>query len=216
MKNDYISIKLDQFEHVDSWWLSVHNSEDIPSSYDWGSVQISTKFWYAFEFTVNSYNLLKSPYPTNCLNYTETEYLSRNDCIRKCKINRSVDNCGVVSFQMDVYRNEPNVTFAETEDQINCVKNLSLKKSCRKACPKYDCFKQHFLTKIASHRNNTLYDSTINLAFSKDPQIVLHHKPKLESIEFMCFLGSTLSLWFGLAQNYAVLFLTLLFARILH
>ena len=195
-KNDYIWLKLVAFVQ-NAWWLYMHDPNDIPSAYEWNAIQLEKGFRSAVEFTVNSYQLLETPYPTNCLDYNKTEYLSRKDCIRKCKINRSVHNCGVISYEMDVYRDEPNVRFAETEDELNCVKNLSLKKKCPQICPKTDCFKLHYIQKLVSKLNVDSNYSLIKLAFSTDPQIAHHHKPKLETIEFLCYLATIMGLWFG-------------------
>ena len=183
-----------------NWWLYIHDPHDIPSSYEWNAIQLEKGSRSTVEFTVNSYHLLKSPYHTNCLDYSQTEYLSRKDCIRKCKINRSVDKCGVVSHEMDVYKDEPNVRFAQTEVELNCVKGLGLKRKCPQMCPKNDCFKQHYTEKLISRLNLNSNHSILKLAFSTDPQIAHHHKPKLETIEFLCYFASILSLWFGVSM----------------
>ena len=98
--------------------------------------------------------------------------------------------------------NEPKVSFAETQNQTKCVKDLNLKKKCLKICPKYDCFKQHFIPKIISKSNYLSNESqtTLGLSFSAEPQITHYHKPKLETIELLCYFASILSLWFGFSM----------------
>ena len=101
---------------------------------------------------------------------------------------------------MDVYFGEPDVRFAKTEKQIKCVKDLSLKKNCLNICPKYDCFKQQFIQKVTSNAKEERNDSIMSLTFSTAPLITHHHKPKLETIELLCYLASILSLWFGFSM----------------
>ena len=200
-QNVLLKINLVQFGTYDNWWLFIHNSYDIPSAYDWNAVEIKKSFTYLLTFSLISYNLLETPYPTNCWHYSrDTEYLSRKDCIRKCKINRSLDKCGVISYETDVYRDEPMVIFAETKDKIKCVKKLSLKRNCLKICPNNDCYKQYYKSKIVSHSNHSKDISEVSLALPTDPLIAHHQKPQFETIEFLCYIGSTFSLWFGFSM----------------
>ena len=193
---------LGRFYFHNKWWFWIHNSNEIPSGYDLNAIPLENGFRSIVEFTVISYHLLKSPYSTNCQNYIETEYLSQKDCIRKCKIKRSVAECGVVSHEINVFLDEPKVIFAETQNQTKCVKDLNLKKRCLKICPKYDCFKQQFIPKVVSkteYKSNET-QTTLSLSFSGDPQVTHYHKPKLETVELLCYLASILSLWFGFSM----------------
>ena len=188
------------FGTYNNWWFYLHHLDDIPSGYDWNGIQLEKNSWTTVDFTLISYYLLKSPYPTNCLDYSQTQWLSRTDCIRKCKINESLAKCGLLYHQMDVYKNEPNVRFAVTDDQIKCINDLKLKDKCFKICPKYDCFKQQFVQKVISKVIEKENQSILSLAFSTVPQISHYHKPKLETIEFLCYLASIVSLWFGFSM----------------
>ena len=193
-------MELGLFGTFNNWWLYLHHRDDIPSGYDWNGIQLEKNTWTTVDFTVISYYLLKSPYPTDCLDYSQTEYLSRKDCIRKCKINRSLAKCGLLYHQMDVYKSEPEEKFAETVDEIKCVNDLKLKDKCLKICPKYDCFKQQFVQKVISKVKEENNQSTLSLASSTVPQLSHYHKPKLETIELLCYLASILSLWFGFSM----------------
>ena len=199
VQNDYLKFKLANIGVYNSWWIYIHNELDTPSGYDWNAVEIKKSFYYSMGFTLNSYQLLERPYPTDCKNYnTNTVYLSRKDCIRKCKIKQSLDKCRVISYETDVYRDEPVVRFAETKDEIQCVKDLKLKRSCMKMCPNSDCYKQHFVPKIVSESNENYPDYTeMSLAITADPQVKNYHKPRIETVEFLCYMASTFSLWFG-------------------
>ena len=195
---DFIKFKFIRFGIYNNLWFSVHNSYDIPISYDWDSVEVKKSFHYSITFSLTSFQLLRSPYSTDCKNYyKETEFLSRKDCIRKCKLTESQDKCGVVSHEVDVYENETNVRFAQSLEEVNCVKNLNLKSDCVNKCPNYDCFKQDYAPKITAQYSSNYNHCEVDLAIPTDPQLTHHHKPKIETIEFLCFMASTFSLWFG-------------------
>ena len=180
------------------WWILMHNYKDHVSSYEWNSFYLNTYRQYTLTYSVKSFRLLPSPYSTDCFDYSHSkEYMSRKDCIRKCRINESVDKCGGVYVETDVIEGDINVDFLNNEN--NCFQDLGLDKFCLKKCPRYDCFKQH-IEAIVLEMSNLTELGLINkfkMVIPFEPRTVYEHKPSTEVIEFLCNWGSIVGLWFG-------------------
>ena len=176
------------------WWLWIHNRSEHMSDYEWNSdVNIKRHHQYEFAYRVRSYQLLPSPYRTDCIDYSKTilGVNTRKDCIRKCKLRQSLNKCGVVSEEINVYDNEPNVRFAKTNEEVDCHHDLHLDRYCLAECSRYDCFKQYIETKTIS---DTTFDdmklySTIRIFLPDEPRTVLMHKSNIALVEFLCYSG---------------------------
>ena len=197
-------MRMVRYGEGNSWWMYMHNSYDRTCSYDWNSIQLKRGYNYWLTFTLQSYQLLERPYPTDCTDYyNKTEYMSRKDCIRQCKLNLSLRECGVVPHEVDIYRDEPVVRLATDDEYETCVFNLTLNRVCPKMCPHYDCYKQIYKPVVISYNkvNETCLPeqchTRIRLVIPSDTQTTYYHKPNIEIIEFVCYLASTLSIWFG-------------------
>ena len=156
-------------------------------------------FYYSVTYTYNFYQLLESPYPTDCKNYyLSSKYISRTDCIRKCKIKVSLELCGSISKDISVYSGEEGILFANTSGE-NCADTISFRKHCLKMCPKVDCFLQYYRTIKSSEYPGKLVDNytRIDITTPVEPDTTFFHKPKIELIEFLCYVASMLSVWFG-------------------
>ena len=134
--NKSISLSGDRFLQIclhqkKTWWLYLHDSSYAVSASDWNGFEIGRGFYYSLTFSYQSFHLLKSPFATNCKNYrTDSEYHSRKECIRNCKLKHSIQNCGFISHGVEVYRGESNKWFASTSEEVKCVQDLDLGKIC--------------------------------------------------------------------------------------
>ena len=169
-------------------------------SYDWNCLILKRGNLYTATYNVRTYQLLQSPYQTDCLHYDlNTEFTSRKDCIRKCKINRSLKRCSVVAHETDVLEGEPSVRFSNDTDEFDCVNRLGLNQLCHKQCHNNDCFKQHIEPNVMEDSAIAKLDNLTVLRFLIPfaPKTTFTHKPSIEPIEFVCYMASTLSMWFG-------------------
>ena len=186
---------------LSEWWLFIHSIDQQISSYDWNSINLKANHHYEITYTEMSYELLPSPYATNCIDYRlKMGAKSRADCIRKCKIKNSFEKCDVISHEIDVYSGEQNVIFAQTDEEFNCTKLLYLDEQCLNDCANYDCFKQYMEMKIIEEKNTSgKYDhvNLVSIWLPFKPKSTFIHRPSIETVEFLCYLASTLSLWFG-------------------
>ena len=183
------------------WWLFIHSVNEQISSYDWNSINLKANHHYEIIYTQKSYKLLPSPYATNCIDYSLKRGLkSRNDCIRKCQIRQSMDKCGVIAEGIDVYSGEQNVIFAETDEEFNCTNSLDFDGHCLEECANNDCSKQYIEMKIIEDQELSEEYGNINIVslwLPFEPKSTFIHRPSIETVEFLCYLASTLSIWFG-------------------
>ena len=179
------------------WWLYMHNPYDMPASIEWNAIPLAMNNLYQVTWSLNSFSLLEAPYRTNCRNYRKSsEHLSRRDCIRKCKLNTSVDKCGVILEGIDIRKGEPSVLFGSADDK-QCVEKIDFETICRKECSHYDCLIDYY--QPAQVNYYPFSKTYLVLVSPTKPETKFYHEPKLEPVEFMCYLGSTLSTWFGLS-----------------
>ena len=199
-QNENLRIFISKFKH---WWIYLHDSS-IPVSVDfWNAMVLETHSYYTIIYSYQSFQLLKSPFATNCTNYElETPFLSRKDCIRKCKLKRSLDECKVIGFETPVYKNELMVEFAQNEEKKECVKNLNSETFCQKECPNLDCFNTYYrLMKTSQIGMGEGKDYVwVELVLPQEPETTFIHKPRIEMVEFICYMASTVSLWFGFSM----------------
>ena len=193
-----LSVTIDWGRPSYEWWLFIHSYDEHISSYEWNTIFLKSYSLYTLTYSVRSYQLLPSPYRTNCLDYSQKSGLkSRKNCIRKCKTRHSLEKCGVLSDEIDIYNGEPNVVFAKTNKEWKCTRREKLDDICLKECARYDCDKQYMEVKIIEIGNTNNYYNRVRLMIPFEPRTTFSHVPSIELIEFLCYLASTLGLWFG-------------------
>ena len=186
----------------ESWNLYIHNKSEHMSGYDWNRFNLKYRHQYTLSSRTKSFRLLPRPYPTDCYEYPQSSpFTSRKDCLRNCKVKEAMNRCGHFYKGIDVYEGQQNATFIRSKD-VNCVRNLTLNEFCLKKCPKQDCFKQNNEVYLLEDvlKTNKPPTNRISLYIPFEPKTIFYHKPSLEIIEFFCYLGSTLSLWFGFSM----------------
>ena len=200
--NEHMEIFVNKFK--DGWWLILHDIGYPVSPYDWNSISVKKGYYYALTFTYQSFHLLKRPYSTDCIDYKlSTEFISRKDCIRKCSLRTGIDFCGVVPMDVEVYGGEPDVQFANNSLEKNCIENLNLSKKCLNVCPNVDCVKTYYrIVKLSETKLNKTDPQhlRIDLIPPSEPETTFIHKARIESVEFICYMASTVGLWFGLSM----------------
>ena len=118
-----------------------------------------------------------------------------------CKIRVSIDECGVLYDGIDVMRSDPIVNFVEENDtQKECFYKLNYTDICAKRCPHFDCSIDHYKPVILHKSNRKLpkYPGTLlQIQIPTEPETSYSHKPRIELVEFICYLASTFNMWFG-------------------
>ena len=192
------------------WFLFLHDPFYSVSPTDWDGLQIDAGYSTGVTYAYQAFHLLESPFATNCKNYmSDTEYYSRKDCIRKCKLKHSTEECGVIADEVEVYKNEHSIRFPANQNESICAESLSLDRICLDECPHLDCVKMLYKgTKMAKlgFEHDLFSDTIVNrniwveIIIPREPETTFFHKPRIETVEFICYLASTVSLWFGLSM----------------
>ena len=197
-------------DHKFQWFLYLHDPSFSVAPTDWDGFQIDAGYCTGLAYSYQSFHLLERPFATNCKNYmSDTEYYSRKDCIRKCKLKHSTEECGVIADEMEVYKDEHSIRFASNQNESKCAENLNLDRICLEECPHLDCIKTFYkTTQIAKldFNHTTECDAIdkrnglVEFIMPKEPETTFFHKPRIEMVEFICYLASTVSLWFGISM----------------
>jgi len=159
----------------------------------WDIAYLKDKRYYSIEYTLNTYHLLPSPYSTSCFNYIE--YDSQNDCLEKCQIRSNPKECVTLPVRFK--------THAELRKFIShnltnfCEKKIDKSIDCSEVCKKKDCVKNFYSphVKVEDYYNES--GNQIFISPSSVPLITYRTNPKLETIEFLCYMASIVGLWYG-------------------
>ena len=205
-----------------SWWIFLHSGFDLPDNDAWNGYEVNRHTFNMITWKLSSFRLLESPYQTNCKDYRVSgQYLSRTDCIRKCKIQVSVEMCGVIFKGIDLMRSDPNIWFGGNRDvtQKECFYNLSFTDICLKRCSHFDCSIDHYKVVVLlrtkeTHKNFSKRFTLLKIQIPTEPEASYTHQPRMELVEFICYLASTFNMWFGFSMLSLYYFLTILRNRV--
>ncbi len=167
------------------------------TGYESNYILIEYSNWYEINYSSKSYYLLSSPYQTDCIDYKlNTEYLSQKDCIRKCRRRKSIEKCNAMPDRTNFFENELELVSDKVFDE-QCTQTIDLNKTCRSVCPHMDCIKFYYKPFVSSNYKTKRSISEIAFSITTEPKTSLIYRPKLETIEFLSYIASILSLWFG-------------------
>ena len=197
----------DNWGRYKNWGLCLHSGFNLPDSDAWIGYEWRRQTFNMITWKLTSFRLLESPYQTNCKDYrVNGQYLSRTDCIRKCKIQVSVDKCGVIYKGIDLMRSDSNVRFGNNRSftQKECFYDLNFTDICVKRCSHFDCSIDHYKTvellrTTDKHKklNKQTQDTIIKIQIPTEPETSYSHQPRIDLVEFICYLASTFNFWFG-------------------
>ena len=214
--DEHLEIIVSELIWKDNWWLALHDISYPVSPYDWNSISIRKGFYYTVTYSYQSFHLLERPYSTDCIDYKlSTEYGSRRDCIAKCKLKTGLDFCGVVPQDVVVYGEEPEVRFANSSLEKHCIESLNLSQNCLNVCPNVDCFKTYYRVRKISQIEDreSGHELSIDLTPPSEPETTFIHKARIETVEFVCYLASTVGLWFGLSMFSTINWIKMFFIK---
>jgi hypothetical protein len=138
--------------------------------------------------------LMPKPYSTSCVDYKLYGHNFRSDCIFKCKTNffKKVKNCWPM-----IYQTHDSGSNLLMNVELNKTFNLILEQKCEKYCGlENDCLKEYF---VPEYRRRPIENQLflIYIDASLYPILTIKHSPKIQIDEFLCFITSIISLWFG-------------------
>jgi hypothetical protein len=173
-----------------------------------------------FVFTQKSYQLLPSPYSTDCVNYPNEAHNSNEECIQDClaRLEWKYLGCLFLGFEtLENFISKP----IEVHNNL-CRKNHEqsekIKRECSSEC-KSNCRLHTYETSIKSYQdeNSKVFrnSSRIRIFPREKPFIKYIYTPKMDYNQLIYDLGGIIGLWFGLSVYSTISDLWLLRRRIL-
>jgi hypothetical protein len=138
--------------------------------------------------------LIQKPYSTACVDYKQFGYHLRSDCIFKCKTDFHKKELNSWPGFYATTDSESDLFMIERENRSF---NLIAGQKCRKHCGnENDCLKEYY---DQNYRRFIKDDNPFNIdvAPTQYPILIIKHTPKIQFEEFMCYVASITSVWFG-------------------
>ncbi len=148
--------------------------------------------------------LMPKPYRTNCVDYKLLGYQSKIGCIKECLKKYYIEKYGGLpaAFQ---FGSEYNGHFIENWPTIenNLSHNLLVSEKCTQKCGSNDdCYKKYINIRFIPNDNffpRMNGSHRILILPPTSPNLIYTHSQKLHIDEFLCYVGSLVSLWFGVS-----------------
>lgn len=201
--HDYMMITLGPSSHPYTFYLIP--SDRLPITMFSTSNYLPLNTTQVFEYSAVEYNYMTSPYITDCHDYPQqTQYDSREDCLRMCRLNNSLSECGLippivdllVGKETDIYVHHKSANFSKDP----CIKRLRLTVRCEQVCPKMDCHvKQYKLQMPYNHDGSAYADKGTRLMIFISPWATDVHKQMAKTLwtDLVSALAGIFSLMFG-------------------
>ncbi len=169
-----------------------------------------------FYYRIITHSLPK-PYETQCFDYKDKNSTSRTDCIQKCRIR--------LSLQMwpnkwpGIYLNYDNKSALQIMDMYKLYRTIyredqKIGEQCKAECGLYtECYTERYELSSRMFDQETDLDHTIvGILPPEIPDLIYTHSPSLEWVEFVTYVGSAISLHFGIStvllSDYILKFIT--------
>lgn len=199
-------------------FLDDANDAMVSGQGNWLGLDLCKFDSYILSFTKTTRHLLPAPYETNCTNYSSvanhddkgtdlgTGFSTRLGCVRDCLIRKY--NAHNLWPSMVPAPADTNMSFAtvDVDDDIGNYHGRNgsydnYEKICGNECgDREDCVKITYNLKEDFKRiRSTKVDTKITIEVLKGLEETFIHNPKLDSIECVCYIGSAVSLWFGMS-----------------
>ena len=147
--------------------------------------------------------LLPAPYQTDCVDYSTIGYESRSHCSDKCLIDGYIDQFGKLPFDVSHYEFhewiDKKYLFDESNDDP---KQIKIRAICDEKCKRPDCYFEDMSSKfVGPEEKEFIY---ISLYPPDEPEVVVKHAPQMELLDFVTYILSCISFWFGWSPFYSL------------
>ena len=168
-----------------------HNFVDYPSS-----TNESSYFLKYYRVIVNS---MPSPYDSDCYEFgTKEKMYFRSSCIDRCKANKLKAEYGQLSI---IYlTDEPqNITMVTNYSNVyNATIDNAFGEQCKTVCPlKTECYTEKYVISLVK---NLWHNPWVFFVAPDRPDLIYTHSPKILFEEFVSYIASYVSLWFGFSM----------------
>ena len=150
---------------------------------------------YLISYKKSTVKLMPKPYQTSCVDYSVKGYESKYDCIHKCNIKKYINIYKKYPSQYLIYNISSHLLH---NNHYRSYLSFNITKECRNFCGYYnDCYKEHYKIDYFDKRLSNVITSNLYVMPSAEPITIITHSAKLSFQEYLCFVASIISLWFG-------------------
>uniref|UniRef100_T1KGT2 Uncharacterized protein n=2 Tax=Tetranychus urticae TaxID=32264 RepID=T1KGT2_TETUR len=177
----------------------VHNPREILPFEESDSFPFFTKQAARLVVTTSKVitSLLPAPYRTNCVSYNETEY-GRTGCIYSCRLKEAQRNCPRWPYNVPA---PTNTTVPFRIRGRDCAGPLRYTCSDRSVCPNQcnNVWYSTSLTYLRDKKDPNDYITRFSVRRPLGIEFEYMYGPRLDAIEFLCYVASALSMWMGIS-----------------
>lgn len=177
----------------------VHNPREILPFEESDSFPFFTKQTARMVVTTSKVltRLLQAPYRTNCRSYNDTEY-GRTGCIYSCRLTEAQRDCPRWPYNVPA---PTNTTVPFKIRGRDCAGPRRYTCSDRSVCPS-QCINVWYSTTLTYLRDKKDPNDHITRFSVRRPlgiEFEYVYGPRLDAIEFLCYVASALSMWMGIS-----------------
>lgn len=152
-------------------------------------LQVAMNQTYAIQFKRTVTTALPSPYNTNCRNYDESGYLSRDACITQCSRNEARILGTPLPGSIAIFPGEPFVSQW----------TLPISAACQSKCVQVDCQTESFTITDVEKTPNNSSQTKIYLLLHNGMEDRVEFEPTTTLWQTVVNVMSVSSFWFGLS-----------------
>ncbi|KAI1291717.1 hypothetical protein HDE_07621 [Halotydeus destructor] len=164
------------------------------------SLLVSPMELFTVSYVTIETELLPPPYATNCRNYTRSGFVDRGDCFESCFTKESLEKLGKLAPGPNILRDDFSL---ERLLDVETVRNdpsldatvRTMNADCNKLCSQPNCRERYHIPQLMSTTEYPV--PALQTITEQEPKFSTTNFPKLDWIESITDLGSTLGFWMG-------------------
>lgn len=167
--------------------------------------------YYQLTFSYLENNRLQAPYDTNCIDYKSFMNVSSSiECFTKCTNDMVKKYFGKGHFIAITYNTDDKVdprddtrdedriiNQDEIDDESTAELLNQLEERCVERCSRMDCNQRYTITQVFSDPNDVNITIKYIVSSPQEPFVTIGAIPRLELLEYLIFILSSTSIWFG-------------------
>lgn len=155
--------------------------------------------YYTIRFKKIITKLLPSPYVTKCLNYTDLGYENHDHILEDCrrKLSLKILNsscCGTIINTTASY----SMRSANLDIRDELKFEVEITDVCNKKHPHPDCYKEKIIPILESISTYKTGEYIFIIKSPNSDDLAIDTKEKVSILDFLIYLGSVVSFWFGI------------------
>ena len=187
---------------ISKLYITFHSRKESIESYvkkKFIEYKIDYKTCY-LEYHKTIVHSMAKPYETNCLDYRDIGFDSRNECINKCRIKTFQEqwpNKWPGYYLTDNKSSQLKIDDSYGRIGSNMTFDFLFGSKCRLTCgTRTECYSEYYDLELKTCDFN-LEENFLAIASPMVPDLYCTQSPQIRIEEFLTFIGSVVSLWFG-------------------